>query len=75
MESQKKNKPKFRPNPKLKLMDQVRAAIGYWYIDIGHPITLSSFSFTTFSPRLTDIAAWNDDNRLVIIQQKILLIF
>jgi integrase len=29
MESQKKNKPKFRPNPGLKLMDQVREVLRY----------------------------------------------
>ena len=29
MESQKKNKPKFRPNPSLKLMDQVREVLRY----------------------------------------------
>ncbi|PIU56994.1 MAG: integron integrase, partial [Chloroflexi bacterium CG07_land_8_20_14_0_80_51_10] len=29
MESQKKNKPKFHPNPKLKLMDQVREVLRY----------------------------------------------
>jgi integron integrase len=29
MESQKKNKPKFRPNPNLKLMDQVREVLRY----------------------------------------------
>ena len=29
MESQEKNKPKFRPNPGLKLMDQVREVLRY----------------------------------------------
>jgi len=29
MESQKENRPKFRPNPKLKLMDQVREVLRY----------------------------------------------
>jgi len=29
MESQKKNTPKFRPNPSLKLMDQVREVLRY----------------------------------------------
>jgi hypothetical protein len=29
MASQKKNKPKFRPNPGLKLMDQVREVLRY----------------------------------------------
>ena len=30
MESQNKNKPKFRPNPGLKLMDQVREVLRYY---------------------------------------------
>ena len=29
MENQEKNKPKFHPNPKLKLMDQVREVLRY----------------------------------------------
>jgi len=32
MESQKENRPKFRPNPKLKLMDQVREVLRYHLI-------------------------------------------
>ena len=31
MESQEKNKPKFNPNPKLKLMDQVRETLRYYH--------------------------------------------
>src|SRR5262245_11989891 len=31
MESQKKNKPQFRPNPGLKLMDQVREVLRYYH--------------------------------------------
>jgi hypothetical protein len=31
MESQNKTKPKFRPNPRLKLMDQVREVLRYYH--------------------------------------------
>jgi Phage integrase, N-terminal SAM-like domain len=81
MESQKKNTPKFRPNPGLKLMDQVREVLRYhhyayrteqtygqWILRYIHHFGGKTHPNTEASPQLSNYAQ-NVGNQGMLLEQ------